>query len=115
MNKHLDELITKAVSDYISEKLGMRKEIDIKQYDIPDCLETYQAIRNCDGCTKSLVLSFFINKELDADYVHFNRDNYSSIKTLEQFNDKLRGVIGEYKFNLIKPYQLGFMFNMLFD
>lgn len=109
-DKHTDETIY----TFIREKLGMRNEVCLEQYYIPNCLETYQLITNSNGCTKSLVLSFFINKELYTEYAYLNIDDYRDIRTLEQFTDKLKIVLDEYKFNLIKSYQLGCMFNMLF-
>lgn len=111
----LDEKSKTRIIESLSQKgIDLKpQQADFTKYDIPNCFENYQIITNCDGLTKSIVLHFFINKELVTDYINFGKDFYK-IKTVDMFKEFLKVKIGMERYSLIKDYQLAFIYNCIF-
>lgn len=89
------------------------QQVNYKRHSIPNCFENYRIITNSDGHTKSVVLQFFIHKELVANYINFGKYLYK-IKTVDMFREVLKNEIGLERYSLIKDYQFDFLFNCLF-
>lgn len=111
----LDEEVKKAIVESLSESgfVVNAQRVNYKRHSIPNCFENYQIITNCDGQSKSIVLHFFINKELITDYINFGKDFYK-IKTVDMFKEFLKDKIELERYSLIKDYQFDFIFNCLF-